>query len=379
MFCNDTMTERQRFINVMEYKPVDRVPNHEVGVWAQTKERWIREGMNEYDIQWDWFTGDEYFEMDAREFFNVNFDMLPLYERTTLEMTERYEIYRDHLGIVHKALIEGTAGGMRACMDEYISFPVETADDFQILKKRYIAGQSARYPANWKKIMAPGWKNRNHVLVLARNCGTKGFYWRCREWMGTVNLSYAFYDAPELIHDMMEFIADFTIETSKPALKAGDFDYVFINEDMSMKTGPLVSPKHYREYIFPQMRRLVDFYKQNGVRYVLVDTDGNCEALIPLLMEAGVDGIWPLERVADMDPIRIRKEYGRDLRLSGGVNKMELAKGRGAIDKHLAELVPLVEQGGYIPTVDHTVSPDISWYDFCYYMKRKQDLLCGRF
>jgi len=376
------MTERQRFINVMEYKPVDRVPNHEVGVWAQTKERWIREGMNPYDIQWDWFTGDEYFNMDAREFFDVNFDMLPMFDYTLIEKTDLYEVYRDRRGIVHKALIEGTTGGMRACMDEYISFPVETMQDFHELKKRYIANQNARYPANWKKIMGPRWKNREHVLVLAQNMGTKGFYWRCREWMGTMNLSYAFHDDPALVHDMMTFIADFTMEVSKPALAAeggGDFDYVFINEDMSMKTGPLISPQHYKEYIFPQMRRLVDFYKRNGVKYILVDTDGNCESLIPLLMEAGVDGIWPLERVADMDPLRIRKEYGRDLRLSGGINKMELAKGKDAIDKHLAELAPLIEEGGFIPTVDHTVSPDISWENFCYYMKRKQDLLCGKF
>ena len=48
-----------------------------------------------------------------------------------------------------------------------------------------------------------------------------------------------------------------------------------------------------------------------GVRYVLVDTDGNSDALIPLLMDAGVDGIWPMERASDMDPIALRKKYGR--------------------------------------------------------------------
>jgi uroporphyrinogen decarboxylase len=96
-------------------------------------------------------------------------------------------------------------------------------------------------------------------------------------------------------------------------------------------------------------------------------------------MDAGVDGIWPLERVAGMDPVRIRAEYGRDLRLWGGVDKMELAKGKDAIERHLATLVPLIEEGGFIPTVDHTVSPDVSYENFCYYMKRKQDLLRGKF
>jgi len=373
------MTERERFINTMEYAPVDRVPNHELGVWEQTKERWKREGANEFNFQWDWFTGDESFGMDAREYFDVNFGMMPLFEYETLEKSERYEIFRDRGGIVHKALIEGTVSGMRSCMDEYISFPVETYDDFQNLKKRYIAGLNGRYPANWKKIMSKGWKDRDHVLVLGRNCSTAGFYWRCREWMGTVNLSYALYDQPGLVHEMMEFIAGFTMEVSKPALMETKFDYVMISEDMSMKNGPLLSPEHYREYVYPHMRRLTDFYKSNGVKYVMVDTDGNCEALIPLLLDAGVDGIMPLERVAGMDPNRLRKKFGRDLRLWGGVDKMELAKGADAIEKHLAELIPVVEDGGYIPHVDHTVPPDISFGNFSYYMKRKKDLLRGDF
>ena len=379
MFGGGNMNERERFLNVMGYKPVDKVPNHELGVWEQTKERWKSEGLNEYDIQWDWFTGDEYFEMDAKEYFDVNFGMMPPFEYETLEKTDRYEIFRDGGGIVRKALIEGAVGGMRPCMDEYISFPVEDADDFRALKKRYEANLNGRYPANWKKIMTYRWKDRKHVLILGRNCSTAGFYWRSREWMGTVNLSYAFYDQSELVHEMMEFIADYTIEVSKPALRESDFDYVMISEDMSMKNGPLLSPRHYKEFIFPRMRRLADFYKSNGVKYVMVDTDGDCSSLIPLLMDAGVDGVMPLERASGMDPNRLREKFGRDLRLWGGVDKMELAKGKDAIDRHLAELIPIVEDGGYIPHVDHTVPPDVSFENFCYYMKRKKDLLSGKF
>ena len=58
---------------------------------------------------------------------------------------------------------------------------------------------------------------------------------------------------------------------------------------------------------------------------------------------------------------------------------MVLAQGKEAIDKHLSEMVPLIEEGGFIPTVDHLVSPDVSLENFRYYMKRKNDLLWGRF
>ncbi len=377
MLTSKPMTGRERFINVMEYKPVDKVPNYEAGVWGQTKERWIQEGLNEFELHWNWWAGEEYFGMDPREFIPLNYAMLPSFEHEFLEKTDRYEIFRDNKGIVHKALMEGTVRGTRASMDQYLSFPVSCTENFRELKKRYAANLFGRYPAQWRELMLPKWKDRKHPLILGQNCDTLGFYWRAREWMGTENLCYAWYDQPKLMHEMMEFIADFTIEVSRPVLRETDIDYVMINEDMSMKTGPLLSPAHYKEFIFPHMLRLVDFYKNNGVRYVMVDTDGNCEALIPMLMECGVDAIWPLERVAGMDPVIIRKKFGRDLRLFGGVDKMKLAKGKEAIDQHLAEMIPLIEEGGFIPTVDHTVSPDVSLENFRYYMKQKNNLLTG--
>ena len=234
--------------------------------------------------------------MDAREFINVDFGMMPCFDEIVLERDERYEIIQDKTGIVRKALFEGTSHGTRPCMDQFLSFPVTDITSFREIKKRYAANLGARYPAQWREILLPGWKGREHVLVLGRNCSTLGFYWRAREWMGTENLCYAWYDEPELMHEMMEFIADLTIEVSRPILEQTDADYVMINEDMSMKNGPLLSPMQYKTFIFPHMRRLVDFYKSHGVKYVMVDTDGNCDALIPLLMEAGVDGLWPLER-----------------------------------------------------------------------------------
>jgi len=373
------MTPRERFLAVMEYKPVDRVPNHEVGVWEQTIKRWEQEGLDTTRLHWDWFTGEEYFEMDPREYITVNFGMIPAFDEEILEQTDRYIIKRHVNGVITKALLEGTQGGMRASMDQYLSFPVQNADDFHSIKERFDPCDRRRYPAQWETFMLSGWKNREHVLVLGRNCSTTGFYWRAREWMGTEGASFAWYDQPALMHQMMEFVADFTIAVSQPILEKISPDYVFINEDMAMKNGPLLSPRTYRQFIFPHMRRLVDFYKSKGVLYVLVDTDGNSDALIPLLMDAGVDGIWPMERAADMDPIQLRKKYGKQLRLWGGVDKRELIKDKQAIDDHLRTLAPLIEEGGFIPTVDHLVPPDVPLVNFMYYMERKKDLLCGRF
>lgn len=378
MFTKEKQNGKERFLNVMAYKSYDKVPDYEAGVWGQTIEVWKEQGLDTRNLSWDWFTGEERFGMDKREFFPVDMSMQPAFEYKVIEKTDRYEIFIDQVGRTRKALLEGTVNGTRMCMDEYIKFPVESLADFREIKKRYMATIDTRYPAGWEK-EADRYRNREIPLIFGRNCSTLGFYWLARDFMGTEGVSYAFYDEPELIDEMMEFIADFTIEMAKPFLKITDVDYVMLNEDLSMKTGPLLSPDLYKRFIYPHMRRVVDFYKSNGVKYFFVDTDGNCEDVLPLFMDAGVDGIWPLERVANMDPIRIRKEFGKDLRLFGAVDKMELAKGKKAIDAHLATLVPLIEEGGFIPTVDHTVPPDVSLEDFLYYMKRKEDLLWGRF
>ena len=372
------MTNRERFLAVMEYANTDRVPNYEVGVWGQTVDRWASEGLDVGDLHWDWFTGEEYFRMDMREYIPVDYGMRPGFDQETLEETDRYVIRRNSDGIVTKALKEGMVRGTRASMDEYISFPVVEPEDFREVKKRFVAADAGRYPAYWREMRLKGWRERSHVLVLGRNCSTLGFYWRARMWMGTQNLSYAWYDHPSLMHEMMEFVADFTIEVSRPLVEQIDVDYVFINEDMAMKSGPLLSPDTYRRFIFPHMRRLVDFLKAHNVAYVIVDTDGNPEDLVPALMEAGVDGIWPLERASDVDPLVLRRRFGRDLRLWGGVDKRVLAQDTRAIEEHLRTLSSLVEDGGFIPTIDHLVPPDVSLDNFRHYMDCKLLLLEGR-
>jgi len=371
------MTHLERFLNVMEYKPVDKVPNWEAGAWTQTVERWETEGLDSTAVNWDWFTGDAGLGMDPREFIHLETSMKPAFPVEVLERTERYEIIRNSNGVVTKGLREGTArDGMRMCMDQYLSFPVTCREDFEDLKHRYVASNPMRLSPWWQQFRLEGWKKRTHPLVLGENCTTLGFYWRMREWMGTEELSYAFYDQPELIHDMCEFIADYTIEVVRPILEKIAPDYICINEDMAMKSGPLLSPACYKKFIFPHMKRLVDFVKGHGVRYVMVDTDGNSEPLIPALLDAGVDAIWPIERASeDQDPLFLRQKYGHALRLTGAVDKRELAKGKEHISAHLRSLIPLIEDGGFIPTVDHTVPPDVSLDNFKYYMEKKEHLL----
>jgi len=89
------------------------------------------------------------------------------------------------------------------------------------------------------------------------------------------------------------------------------------------------------------------------------------------------------ERASNVSPQQWRKQFGKSLRLWGGVDKRVLidhgdfAHSKTAIRNHLHEFIPLIEEGGFIPTIDHTVPPDVSWDNFRYYMDCKRLLLAG--
>ncbi len=159
------MTLRERFLAVMEYQPVDRVPNWELGIWGQTYERWLKEGATAEQIGGDWFSGIDAWGMDRREFVPVNMGMIPRFEAKVIEQTERYDIIQHSNGIITRALREGTARGTRASMDQYLRFPVETVQDLRELKKRYDPTEPSRYPQDWRR-QIPAWRGREHVLIL---------------------------------------------------------------------------------------------------------------------------------------------------------------------------------------------------------------------
>jgi hypothetical protein len=162
----------------------------------------------------------------------------------------------------------------------------------------------------------------------------------------------------------------------EPALQQVQFDYFNFFEDCAGKGGPLYSPRIFRKFFEKPYRRIIDRFNRAGIQSIWVDSDGDPDVLVPLWMDVGVNVFWPLEQASGMDPLKLRKKYGKGLILCGGLDKIELAKGKKAIERELyTKIPPLLEQGGYIPHVDHAVSPEISYADFLYYLELKMKLI----
>ena len=95
-----------------------------------------------------------------------------------------------------------------------------------------------------------------------------------------------------------------------------------------------------------------------------------------MLIEAGITCIWPLEVAAGNDPRELRRRFGRRVAISGGIDKRCLAGDRQAIKAELEAKIPaLVREGGYIPTLDHSVPPDVPYSNFLYYLELKIELM----
>jgi uroporphyrinogen decarboxylase len=147
-------------------------------------------------------------------------------------------------------------------------------------------------------------------------------------------------------------------------------DLGWVWEDISSKSGPFISPKVFEKCVVPGYQKISSKLRQYGVELYAVDSDGILDPLIPGWLEGGVNIIYPVEiGTWQADPMELRTRYGRELRIIGGIDKREIAKGRAAIDAEIERRLPLMREGGYIPAPDHEIIPGTSLQDYQYYVE----------
>jgi uroporphyrinogen-III decarboxylase len=184
----------------------------------------------------------------------------------------------------------------------------------------------------------------------------------------------ALYDYPELLHEIHRYILDFYITYLDKIFEYIKPDVVYIMEDLSGANGPMISKEHFEEYIGDYYRQLIPFLKSKGVGNVFVDTDGDFNSLIPNFISAGVEGFLPMDVNAGMDIVKTRQAYP-NLKFIGAFNKLEIAKGKEAIDREFERILPVIKQGGYIPGSDHQVAPSTHIDDYKYYISKLREMM----
>jgi hypothetical protein len=149
-------------------------------------------------------------------------------------------------------------------------------------------------------------------------------------------------------------------------------------EDICFRNGPIIGPQMFREIVGPRLKKVCDLLRLHGCDIIWTDCDGDVNLLIPVWLECGLNCMFPLEVQGGSDPVPMREKYGRQLRLRGGINKLKLSGDKKDILAELKRVERLVEDGGYIPNLDHRCPEDVSFDNYKYYIREKLALLGWR-
>lgn len=214
---------------------------------------------------------------------------------------------------------------------------------------------------------ALAWKEGHERGDYAQWLTLEGFFWFPRTLFGIENHLYSFYDYPELLHQINQDVTEYHLRCLERLLPVYRPEFMTFAEDMSYNLGPMLSKESFDEFMLPYYKKVIPLLKEYGVK-VLIDTDGNVEPLIPWFMEAGIEGVLPLERQAGVDVNRIRQTYPEWIMI-GGYNKLIMHLGEEAMREEFQRIFPAMQSGRYIPSVDHQTPPDVTVEQYKVYVR----------
>ncbi|MEN6334836.1 MAG: uroporphyrinogen decarboxylase family protein [Phycisphaerales bacterium] len=184
-------------------------------------------------------------------------------------------------------------------------------------------------------------------------------YWRLRGMEKTLTEIVL---NPGLTRDMMRRCTEFSIALSETACQRFNLDWLWLGDDVGGQQSMLMSPGTWREMIKPLLKENADVGKRRGI-YVAFHSCGAIRPIIGDLIEIGIDVLNPIQcNCPGMDPLELKKEFGRELAFMGGVDTQDLLP-HGTADQVRSATAELLEGmtadgGGYILAASHTVPPE---------------------
>lgn len=293
----------------------------------------------------------------------------PAFEEKLIEDRGEHEVVQDYAGR-HVLYFKGRRSGF---MPEYLDHPVKDIKTWEENCKWRLSAKTIDRFNDIEKGMVNAKEYVEKGMVVSQ--GVIGAYMYLRSLIGPVDLLYKFYDDPELIHECMRTwleLADAIIAKHQQYVT---IDELFLAEDICYNHGPLISPNMIKEFLFPYYQQLISNIKSRQIDksrhlYFKVDSDGFTNPIISLYSEIGMDFLCPFEVASGSDVVEIGKMYP-NLKMSGGIDKRILAQGKDAIDREVERILPVMKKrGGYIPTCDHGVPPEVSFENYVHFRKR---------
>jgi len=155
--------------------------------------------------------------------------------------------------------------------------------------------------------------------------------WSCffhivADYFGMENYFIKMYTDPKIVEAVTERVLEFDLEVNRQFFEklGDDADFFFFGNDLGTQQSLLLSQDCFRKFVLPGIKRLVAQAKQYNKK-VFVHSCGAISELIPMLIDAGIDGLHPLQAKAKgMDAQSLASKFGDKLVFMGGVDTQEL-------------------------------------------------------
>jgi hypothetical protein len=325
-----SMDSRERFRKTMGYGSPDRVPYFHEGMEEDVIQEWRKQGLS---------SGAEVYEMfhfDRREEIEPDLEALPGLRRWPSSISE--------LRRLHDALDPD---------------------------------ERSRLPRRWNTLVSK-WRKRNHPLFLRVH---RGFFLSMgvEGWKRFTEVMLLTLRDPVFVREAMRIQGEFSARIAERALQETEIDAAIFTEPIAENRGPLLSPEMYDDLVLKSYEPVLSVLRRHRVDTLILLTFANIRSLLPSIVKWGFNCLWACEGPQkDMDCRELRREFGRDLRLIGGIDLDVLRLDKESIKREIYEKVPpLLADGGFIPLADGRVRKDIPLENYLYYRRLFEEVTQG--
>ncbi|MBQ7922531.1 MAG: hypothetical protein IJ325_08140 [Clostridia bacterium] len=363
------MTNRERALNILHYKPADRLPAVHFGYWGELLHEWIDQGKIPKDILEGYYDGsgadrrlDELIGWDFNWFTTVgpHNGLLPEFEHKVLEeLPDGTKRIQNSLGLIER-IKPGTTS--IPSEDDYLLKDRAAFEELYLPKMQYSPDR-----VNLEYFKAFN-ETRATDIPIGLNLGS--VLGTIRDMTSVLGMSYLMYDEDEdLFADIIDAFADMQYKCAEAILETGaKFDFAHYWEDICFKNGPLLSPEIFDELCAKHYKKRNDLCHKYGIDIISLDCDGIVGELLPTWFENGVNTMFPIEVGVWGDQFaEAREKFGPGLLGVGGMDKTVLRKDKAAVDAEIERIKRLVALGGYIPCPDHRLMPGTKFELVQYY------------
>ena len=239
-------------------------------------------------------------------------------------------------------------------------------------------GDPGRLPAGWPDLVR-SWRGHDDVLMLRVH---RGFFQTAgvSDWRRFAEVIYLLHDDPDLMREMMEIHGNFSARLVERILKEVEIDAAIFSEPIGGNSGPLISPQMFEEFVFPSYGPILEVLRRHGVETIIFRTYANARVLLPNILEWGFNCLWACEvNLEVMDYGDVRREFGPDLRLIGGIDVDVLRQDKETIRREVEEKVPpLLDSGGYVPLADGRIRANVPFENYVYYRQLLERVIEGQ-